>query len=306
MARILSRVAPWLPHAGVRTERRGRRDGVGQLRVLSDIDTPDVRELVQRDPVANIFLAAQLETTGSAAPTVAGGSLIGYHEEGDGRLAAVCWSGANIVPSEAPAQAAALFGRYLAASGKSFSSVFGPASAVLPLWEELRVSTPKPFDMRPNQPLLSLSGTPAVEPNHNLRFSTLEDFDALLPACVDMFEEEVGYSPLIGGGDFYRQRVASFIERRHSLVDRDADGRVIFKAELGSVCAAATQIQGVWMAPAHRGKGLSAGYLAAVVNLAQEHAPVTSLYVNNYNSRALASYRRVGFAQVGTFATVLL
>jgi predicted GNAT family acetyltransferase len=45
--------------------------------------------------------------------------------------------------------------------------------------------------------------------------------------------------------------------------------------------------------------------MAAVVLLAQKMAPVTSLYVNDYNSRARATYERVGFRQVGTFATVL-
>jgi predicted GNAT family acetyltransferase len=32
---------------------------------------------------------------------------------------------------------------------------------------------------------------------------------------------------------------------------------------------------------------------------------VTSLYVNDYNTKARATYERVGFEQVGTFATVL-
>ncbi len=34
-------------------------------------------------------------------------------------------------------------------------------------------------------------------------------------------------------------------------------------------------------------------------------APVVSLYVNDYNEPALRAYRRVGFAQVGVFMTVL-
>ena len=80
---------------------------------------------------------------------------------------------------------------------------------------------------------------------------------------------------------------------------------MVFKAELGAVTPEVTQVQGVWMNPALRGQGLSAGYMAAVVVLAQTRAPVTSLYVNNFNSRARATYERVGFRQVGTFATVL-
>jgi predicted GNAT family acetyltransferase len=59
------------------------------------------------------------------------------------------------------------------------------------------------------------------------------------------------------------------------------------------------------MNPSFRGLGLSAGYMAAVVLLAQQLAPVTSLYVNDYNARARATYGRVGFHQAGTFATVL-
>jgi uncharacterized protein len=42
-----------------------------------------------------------------------------------------------------------------------------------------------------------------------------------------------------------------------------------------------------------------------VVEKAQEIAPVTSLYVNGFNTRARSTYERVGFRQVGTFATVL-
>jgi predicted GNAT family acetyltransferase len=46
--------------------------------------------------------------------------------------------------------------------------------------------------------------------------------------------------------------------------------------------------------------------MAAVVLGAQESiAPVVSLYVNDFNVAALATYRRVGFRQVGTFASVL-
>jgi predicted GNAT family acetyltransferase len=34
-------------------------------------------------------------------------------------------------------------------------------------------------------------------------------------------------------------------------------------------------------------------------------APVVSLYVNDYNSAARAAYMRVGFAEVGSFMSVL-
>jgi predicted GNAT family acetyltransferase len=45
--------------------------------------------------------------------------------------------------------------------------------------------------------------------------------------------------------------------------------------------------------------------MSAVVEKARQIAPVTSLYVNGFNTRARSTYERVGFRQVGTFATVL-
>jgi predicted GNAT family acetyltransferase len=72
------------------------------------------------------------------------------------------------------------------------------------------------------------------------------------------------------------------------------------------VAGRVAQVQGVWVEPAQRGRGLAAPGVAAVVRATRrEVAPVVSLYVNSYNAPALATYRRVGFEQVGTFATVL-
>lgn len=293
MAKMLSKVAPWLASARP----------AEPVRVLEAEDTASLRRLVERDPVANVFLASQLESSGSAAPTRTGARVFGYFD--DGELVSACWAGANVVPVEvAPAQARAYAG-FLSQSGRRYSSIFGPAQAVLSIYSEWQVLGVQALEVRANQPLMVIEGEPKVPANEGLEYGRMEQFEELLPACVAMFEEEVGYSPYLGGEEFYRRRVAGLIQRGHSLVHFDGEGRVIFKAELGAVSKAATQVQGVWMNPDYRGRGLSAGYMAAVVRLARPYAPLTSLYVNDYNTRARATYAAVGFEQVGTFATVL-
>ncbi|WP_228528906.1 GNAT family N-acetyltransferase [Arthrobacter gandavensis] len=275
----------------------------GTLRILGAADTPALTELAAADPVANTFLISHLESTGTAAPTAAGGQVLGVFD--DGRLTAACWAGVNVVPTGVTAENGAEIGAYLARTGRRFSSVFGPAEAVLSLWSELQHNSPRPFDVRSDQPLLEIPGPSPVPPAPGLRRARPADLDRLLPACAAMFEEEVGYSPVAGGGSHYRQRVLSLIQNGHSLVEFDAAGQVIFKAELGTVSSRAVQVQGVWMNPTYRGRGLSAAYMSAVVQFAQELAPLTSLYVNSYNTAARATYESVGFRQVGTFATIL-
>ena len=82
---------------------------------------------------------------------------------------------------------------------------------------------------------------------------------------------------------------------------------MLFKAEIGAVSRAACQIQGVWVAPAHRGPRASArpGRRRSSSTPAPSIAPVVSLYVNDFNASARAAYRRVGFREVGQYASVL-
>lgn len=291
---MLSRVAPWLA---------SRNETGLQVRVLGSADTRALRALADEDVVANVFILAHLDTTGTAAPTSGGASVFGVFD-GETLLGA-CWAGANLVPVQLDPGLAGYIAMAAHHTGRRYASIFGPAETVLALYSRLEQLGHFAHEVRTRQPLLTIAGPPLIEPNRELSVGGMADFDRILPACAAMFEEEVGYSPFLGGQDFYSRRVAGLIRQGHSLVHIDAAGTVVFKAELGAVTADVTQVQGVWMNPDMRGQGLSAAYMAAVVVLARKLAPVTSLYVNDYNSRARATYERVGFEQLGTFATVL-
>jgi predicted GNAT family acetyltransferase len=81
---------------------------------------------------------------------------------------------------------------------------------------------------------------------------------------------------------------------------------VVFKAEVGSASRQVGQIQGVWVNPRYRCRGIGAAGTAAVVSAVLAGGRTASLYVNSFNLAARRSYERIGFTQVATFATVLL
>ncbi|GAB3650680.1 GNAT family N-acetyltransferase [Zhihengliuella somnathii] len=273
------------------------------VRVLADEDTADLAALTAADPVAHVFVRAQLEAHGSAEAR-GGPVFLGHYD--DGELTSACWVGNNVVPLTSTAPQARRFGQAALRLGRRFSSVFGPSTAVHGIWEVLRHGPQAAFDIRPHQPLLAMSTPPRVPPAATVRRAVMADIGTVLPACVKMFEEELGYSPLEKGGAVYKQRVEGLVQQGATLADFEVFGaEVIFKAEVGTVTQHASQIQGVWLDPKYRGRGLSAGYVAAVVRHALTLAPVTSLYVNDYNAPALAAYERVGFEQVGDYATIL-
>lgn len=265
-----------------------------------------MHRLLATDPVAACVVAGRVEAAGTAALSL-GAPLWGI---GTGReLDAICLAGANLIPFALPGAeraAAVAFAERARRAGRRCSTIVGPSAAVAPLWDLLAPAWGPARDHRPRQPLLAIDGPPAVAPEPRVRPVRTEELDVLLPAAVAMFTEEVGVSPLrVDGGAGYRARVDELVRAGQSLAWIE-EGRVLFKAEIGAVCRAACQVQGVWVAPSLRGRGIGTACTAAVVEYARAViAPVVSLYVNDYNTRARASYRRVGFREVGEYASVL-
>jgi uncharacterized protein len=273
------------------------------VRLLDDRDLDEVLALCDRDPAANVFVSSRVRS-GGLDPGALGAQMWGYFS--GGQLESVCYAGANLVPVGATPAAIHAFAERAHKQGRRCSSLVGPAAAVKDLWELLRPYWGPARAIRSAQPVMAISAGPQVPPDPAVRQVRLSEVGVLLPACVAMFTEEVGVSPAGGdGGALYRARVTELIVSGRAFARIEGD-RVVFKAEIGAVTPLACQVQGVWVDPRLRGKGLAAPGMAAVVAAAQHlFAPLVTLYVNDFNRPARAAYLRTGFTEVGTFMSVL-
>ncbi|MFF4187295.1 GNAT family N-acetyltransferase [Streptomyces sp. NPDC001691] len=273
-------------------------------RVLEPGDLGAALAILESDPVANAFVTSRVQIAG-LDPWRLGGEMWGWYA--DGRLRSLCYSGANLVPICATPEAVRSFADRARRTGRRCSSIVGPAEPTAELWRLLEPHWGPAREVRPHQPLMVAEKMPEdIVPDPYVRRIRKDEMDVIMPACVAMFTEEVGVSPLAGdGGLLYQARVAELVGSGRSFA-RIEDGKVVFKAEIGAATNQACQIQGVWVAPEHRGKGLSATGMAAVLRYAlADVAPVVSLYVNDFNAPARACYRRVGFRETGAFMSVL-
>ncbi|MCY0931201.1 GNAT family N-acetyltransferase [Streptomyces sp. H27-H1] len=273
-------------------------------RVLEPSDLDAALDILGREPVENAFITSRVQIAG-LDPWRLGGEMWGWYA--DGELRSLCYAGANLVPACAGPEAVRAFADRARRTGRRCSSIVGPAAATRLLWQILEPSWGPARDVRSHQPLMIIeqpSTTVTTDPG--VRRIRKDEIDLIMPACVAMFTEEVGISPMTGdGGLLYQARVAELVAAGRSFA-RIEDGKVVFKAEIGAATSRACQIQGVWVAPEFRGRGHSESGMAAVVAYAlRDVAPVASLYVNDYNTAARASYHRVGFREVGAFMSVL-
>ena len=271
--------------------------------MLGPADLPAALEVLATDPVTNVFVEYRSRMT-QLDPRWLGGQMWGYHA--DGRLEALCHVGANLVPVAGTAESCAAFAQRALRQRRLSSTIVGPRDAVELLWAELEGEWGRPRELRWDQPHLQISAPPELAGDPEVRRTTPDEIDTLYPACVAMYEEEVGVSPEADGGrNLYRARVAQLVNRGWSF-SRIEHGKVVFKAEIACATPLACQVQGVWVDPARRGEGLCTRGMAAVVDVAlREIAPTVALYVNAHNLAARTAYERVGFRQSATFSTIM-
>ena len=267
----------------------------------TDID--QVRNLALKDPISNCFLISRLND-------LINNSWSFQNEisvfENKNTIESVIYNGANIIPLETNNESSVAFAQYLLDSPRRASSIVGDKDQVLELWNLLKPFWNKPREIRDNQPVMVINDAPLLSPDPLVKPVVARDLEVVLPACVSMFTEEVGISPVVGSSEqIYRARISDLIQQRKMFARIDKS-QVTFKAEIGVATEQVCQIQGVWVPPHLRGRNYGKAGMAAVVDLTRKYfAPMVSLYVNDYNERARAVYKSVGFQEHSTFATVL-
>jgi uncharacterized protein len=271
------------------------------VRQLGEGERPEIERLLAADP----YVAAQVHERIMARGLGwwrSDGRLFGYGARE--RIDSLCWLGTQLTPIAADHAALEAFAEVLVRFGRTCTSIVGRRDQVLDLWERMGSRWGRARDIRAVQPLLVATSPALVPADPDVRLVRSDEIEVLFPASVAMYTEEVGVSPLDGGRG-YRHRVAELVRSGRAYA-KIVNGRVVFKADIAVITPRTAQIQGVWVDPRWRGRGIATAGMAAVVNDALRRvAPTVSLYVNDYNLPARAAYKHCGFEQVAELATVL-
>lgn len=276
--------------------------------LATDARRRDVERLIDADPLVNAVIASRVVAHRALDPPALGGVLLEARAERDGRLLGAAFHGGSLLPVGGDELCWESLALHLSSLSRVCTSIVGRADAVAAMWGALEHAWGPARAIRDDQPLLALArGEPVgADPDARVRVMHPADSGRYLPAAAAMFAEELGISPFAGrAGPSYRRRVDSLLAcgRAFGIVDRD--GQMAFKADIGALTADTCQLQGVWVRPELRGRGLGTAALAAVLLHALRLAPTASLYVNQFNTPARRIYARLGMRQVGSLATVL-
>ena len=152
----------------------------------------------------------------------------------------------------------------------------------------------------------AISGLAVAVVRDGARLAERRDEDRVLRLSAAMYTEEMGENPMARDPDGYRRRVRMLIARGWTYV-YETGGQLQFKMDVGCASHHTAQIQGVYVPPDLRGRGVGATAMAACCELAFDRHPNLSLYVNDFNTPAVAMYERIGFRREPyDFQTIML
>jgi ribosomal protein S18 acetylase RimI-like enzyme len=256
--------------------------------VLIDPTLDQMLAYCGRDPIERVFLEDAARRGHAKFRALPG-------EDG---LAALCYFGANVVPS---GRGCGAFADDTASRGTRM--IIGNEAAVTELWGSAEQVMPRPREDRPGQPVYVIEDPPSGEET-GLRPATWDDLDLLVPACAATHFEELGVDPLKRDAEGFRRRTSAQIEEGRSWLWVE-DGTILFKAEASAWTPSAVQLQQVWVDPAARRQGYATRGLRHLCRLLLESTPSVCLFVRPENEPAIRLYDAIGMRRVGSYRSVL-
>jgi GNAT superfamily N-acetyltransferase len=256
--------------------------------MLTDPTSDKILAFCAQDPIERVFLEDVARRGFARFRAV----------EGAQGLAALCYFGANVVPS---GQGCGAFATEAAVHATRM--IIGEAGAVTDLWAAARSVMPVPREDRPGQPVYAIEEPPEGAAS-GLRAARIEDLDLLLPACAATHQEELGVDPLERDGDGFRRRTVSQIQEGRSWLWAEG-GTILFKAEASAWTPSAVQLQQVWVDPEVRTQGYGTRGISDLCRLLLERTPSVCLFARPENEPATRLYEKIGMRRVGTYRSLL-
>jgi ribosomal protein S18 acetylase RimI-like enzyme len=143
---------------------------------------------------------------------------------------------------------------------------------------------------------------PAFARVPELRAARPEDHDRVFESGAELRAEELEEDPRTADAAAYARRVEEECRDGYTYLWLDAAG-LRFRASISAATPAAVQISGVFTPPSRRRLGYARRAISEICTRWFERSRVACLFVNDFNTPAIALYRALGFRRAGEWAS---
>ncbi|HKY28663.1 MAG TPA: GNAT family N-acetyltransferase [Pyrinomonadaceae bacterium] len=256
-----------------------------------------ILSLLSSDSLTNLIMAGFIRDNGFINPINRGQFYV--CRDGNDKIEGIALLGHSILFeafSDRAIQSFAAFAR----RESSPHLLMGEHSAVERFWSYYAIEDESP---RLVCPILFLQRRGPFEQQpevSGLRLATRNDLEHVVQAQAAMALETSGVDPLKTDAAGFRERYLRRIEKKRVWVLIE-NGRLLFKTDIITDTPQASYIEGVYVTPEERGKGLGRRCLIALGSVLLERSNGIYLFVENQNTRTKSFYLKLGFSIAGQY-----
>lgn len=247
--------------------------------------------------LTNVIMAGFIRDNGFISPLNRGRFYAGHDEKN--KLEGIALLGHTILFEAFTDRAIHAFAA-LARRESSPHLLMGEHTAVERFWsfyakkdESPRLVCPIVFLQR-REPFKEQSGV------FDLRPATREDLEHVVQAQAAMVFETSGVDPLKKDPAGFGERYLRRIEKKRVWVVIE-NGRLLFKADIIADTPQANYIEGIYVRPEERGKGLGRRCVNDLGRILLERTKAIYLFVEDQNERTTSFYLNLGFSVAGRY-----
>jgi len=270
---------------------------------LTNGDTQEVLDFLTIRPVHTVVMTSLIQDNG-LENSLNRGKFYGY-KNAEGTLEGVALIGHTTLVearSENALNALALAAR---ASEVPLHLIMSDGNAAESFWRILGNGSKAPR-LTCTELLFEISYPfPVPSCDRTIRQATLAELDQIAEAQADIAFKECGVDPLGKDREGFLKRVSRRIEQGRIFVVVE-NGKLIFKADIMAETEEVIYLEGIYVAPEHRGQGVGSVCLAKLTMDLLTRVQHISLLSNISFAESHRAYQKAGYKKTGSCVTVFV
>jgi ribosomal protein S18 acetylase RimI-like enzyme len=264
---------------------------------LSQGKEATVLSVLSRPSLTNVIMSGFIRDNGLASPLNRGCFYACHNDQK--KLTGIALLGHTMLFEAFDEGATEAFAR-LARQNPSPHLLMGERTAVRQFWNNYAIGAESP---RLINPIVFLQRREPFKTHHSvtgLRLATHDDLEQVVRAHAAMAFETSGVDPLTKDAVGFRQRYLRRIEKKRVWVLMKRE-RLVFKTDITAESGDVAYLEGVYVSPDERGKGLGRSCLEAIGCELLQRKRAIYLFTQNENARLQSFYFNLGFSIAGHY-----
>ena len=273
-----------------------------RLSKLTNNDREEVRAFLNIRPVHTVVMASFIRDNGMESE-LNRGTFCGYRSS-DGRLEGVALLGHTTLIESRSDEAMRAFALKAKNDRTAINLIMSDNTAAETFWRYYAGSS------KPRQTcteLLFETAFPMLvrDCEWDVRTARPEELETIAEAHAEVAFNESGSDPMLRDREGFLKRVARRIEMGRTFVVFDGD-RLIFKADIIAESDQIIYLEGVYVAPEFRGKGVGSSCLSKLNLMLLERADKICMLSNVRFENAHRSFQKAGYRITGRCTTLFV